>query len=140
MRPADHRLRNEFFIALLVVTNTLGNLFVAIGMDAMPQFQAGKLVSYSIRVLTDAWFVSGIALMMVWMVAQLSMFTWADLSYVLPMTASSYAFTAILGKFFLNEKISIERWTGIGLISFGVILVAETPVWTHNAPPQEEEP
>jgi len=140
MRPAGHRFRNEIFIALLVVTNTLGNLFVAIGMDAMPEFRPGQLVSYSIRVLTNAWFVSGIALMMVWMVAQLSMFTWADLSYVLPMTASSYAFTAILGKFFLNERISPERWAGIALISFGVILVAETPAWTHSAPPPEEEP
>jgi hypothetical protein len=40
------------------------------------------------------------------------MFTWADLSYVPPMTASAYAFTAILGKFFLGEQISAERWAG----------------------------
>ncbi len=66
------------------------------------------------------------------------MFTWADLSYVLPMTASAYAFTAILGKFFLGEQISAERWAGIALISFGVVLVAETPPWTHTSPPQEE--
>jgi len=139
MSPAGHKLRNQIFITLLVVTNTLGNLFVAIGMDAMPAFQPGKLLSYSVRVLTNAWFVSGIALMIVWMVAQLSMFTWADLSYVLPMTASSYALTAILGKFFLNENISAARWAGIALISFGVILVSETPAWTHAVPPPEEE-
>lgn len=140
MSPADYKLRNQVFIALLVVTNSLGNLFVAMGMDAMPEFQPGQLFSYTLKVLTNAWFVAGIALMLVWMVAQLSMFTWADLSYVLPMTASSYAFTAILSKFFLNEKISVERWMGIALISFGVILVAETPVWTHSTPPPEEEP
>jgi uncharacterized membrane protein len=140
MSPAGHRLRNRIFITLLVVTNTFGTLFLAMGMDAMPEFQSGKLLSYSIAVLTNGWFVGGMALMILWMVAQLSMFTWADLSYVLPMTASAYAFTAILGKFFLNERISAARWVGIGLISFGVLLVAETPPWTHEAPPPGEDP
>ncbi len=138
MSPAGHRLRNVVFIALLVVTNTLGNLFVAFGMDAMPQFHPGQLIRYSAAILTNFWFLGGMALLILWMIAQLSMFTWADLSYVLPMTASSYAFTAILGKFFLDERISAARWAGIALISVGVILVAETPSWTHAAPPPEE--
>lgn len=139
MSPASLKFRNTIFIALLVVSNTLGNIFIAKGIDAMPEFHPGRFAPYTVRILSDGWFVSGLALMIVWMVAQLSMFTWADLSYVMPMTASSYAFTAILGKFFLNENVSLARWVGIALISFGVILVAETPAWTHNAPPAEEE-
>src|SRR5579862_3771165 len=110
-----HKLRNLMFIALIVAT-------------------------YTRAILVNFWFVRGVALLIVWMIAQLSMFTWADLSYVLPVTASAYVFTAVLGKFFLGESISAERWAGIVLVSFGVVLVAETPPWTHPQPPGEEEP
>lgn len=109
MNPAGLKLRNQLFIALLVVINTLGNLFIALGLDAMPEFHAGQLLSYTIAILTNGSFVGGLALMIVWMIAQLSMFTWADLSYVMPMTASSYCFTALLGKFFLGENVSVAR-------------------------------
>lgn len=138
MRALSPKLRNEIFISLIVITNTLGNLFLALGLKSAPEFQPEAFMSYTIAFLTNGWLVAGMLLLIVWMIAQLSMFTWADLSYVLPMTASAYAFTAILGKFFLGERISTARWIGIVLISFGVILVAETPPWTHSAPPGEE--
>ena len=120
-------LRNRTFIALLVASNTLGNLFLGLGMKAMPDFVPAQVFSYIRVFLTNGWIVSGTVLLMLWMIAQLSMFTWADLSYVLPVTASAYVFTAVLGKFFLGESISAARWAGIVLVSFGVILVAETP-------------
>lgn len=139
MGAAGHKLRNLIFIALIVATNTLGNLFLAFSMSQMPDFRADNALAYTRAILTNVWFVGGVALLIVWMIAQLSMFTWADLSYVLPVTASAYAFTAILGKFYLAERISMARWVGIVLISFGVILVSETPPWTHVLPPGEEQ-
>ena len=134
-----HKLRNLIFIALIVATNTLGNLFLALSMNQMPGFRADNILAYARAILMNVWFVGGVALLIVWMIAQLSMFTWADLSYVLPVTASAYAFTAILGKFYLAERISAARWVGIVLISFGVLLVSETPPWTHALPPGEEQ-
>src|SRR5690348_17482565 len=96
-------------------------------MKDMPDFKPESLSGYASAFLTDPWILGGIALLVVWMVAQLSMFTWADLTYVLPVTAGGYVLTAILGKFFLGETVSIARWLGIALISFGVVLVSETP-------------
>lgn len=139
METAGLRFRNQIFIALIVVTNTLGNFFLALGLNAVPEFRTEIFVSYTRAILSNYWFVSGIVLLIVWMIAQLSMFTWADLSYVLPMTASAYALTAILGRLFLEERISPARWAGIALISLGVILVSETPPWTHSSPPGEEQ-
>jgi bacterial/archaeal transporter family protein len=134
------QLRNRIFIALLVVSNALGNLFLGIGMQSMPEFQPARALHYIATILINRWIIGGTALMILWMIAQLSMFTWADVTYVLPVTASAYVLTAVLGKFFLNESISSARWGGIALISFGVVLVAETPPWTHPEPPKEEEP
>ncbi len=139
MGTAGRKLRNLIFIALIVVTNTLGNLFLAFSMSGMPDFNGRNLLAYTREILTSPWFAGGVAMLALWMVAQLSMYTWADLSYILPVTASAYALTAILGKFFLGERISIARWSGIVLISFGVVLVSETPPWTHTFPPPEED-
>ncbi len=66
------------------------------------------------------------------MFAQLSMYTWADLSYILPVTASGYVITAILSKFFLAEHISPSRWIGVVVISLGVMCVAHTPADTKH--------
>lgn len=134
----NKKLKNQVFIVLVVVSNTIGNLLLGLGMRAMPDFHPGNVLAYTVSFLGNVWIISGIALMIIWMIAQLSMFSWADLSYVLPVTAGAYVLTAILSKFFLDERISIARWGGIVLVSFGVLLVAETPPWTHPQPPQEE--
>ena len=127
------QLKNWIFIALVVLSNSLGNLLLGFAMERMPDFAATPFVGYLLAVCTNVWLLLGVVLMIVYMVAQLSMFSWADLSYVLPMTASTYILSALLSKFFLHETVSTVRWVGIVLISFGVIFVAETPV-------REEEP
>ena len=98
----------------------------------MPDFQNMSVFSYTADLLTNWYVVVGTILLIVWMIAQLSMFTWADLTYVLPVTASSYILTALLSKYFLGEHISIARWIGVVIISFGVVLVSETPEDTKH--------
>lgn len=128
------KLTNRIFITLIVITSTLGNLFLGVGMERMPDLREVSVFSY-LGALSMNWYVlGGTALLIVWTIAQLWMFTWADMTYVLPVTASAYIFTAILSKFFLGERISIARWTGIVIISFGVLLVSETPPDTKHLP------
>jgi uncharacterized membrane protein len=128
-KPAEPKsqLKNRIFIAIVVLTNAAGNVLLAVGMKQMPDFDNVSVMGYTASLFTNLWVLSGIALLIVWMVAQLSMFSWADLTYVLPVTAAGYIVTAILGKFFLGETVSIMRWAGIVVISFGVVLVSETP-------------
>lgn len=124
--------KNGLFLALVIFSNTVGTLFLAIGMHQMPRFSPAAPFPYVLSFLSNVWIMTGIAMLALWMFSQLSMYTWADLSYVLPMTAGAYVLTAILSRFVLNEHISIARWAGVLLISFGVFFVAETP-------PREEE-
>jgi drug/metabolite transporter (DMT)-like permease len=132
MRFSRFTLKNALFVALIVISNTVGNVLLGIGMRSAPDFEKVALGSYLLRLSLNPWILAGIALLIVWMIAQLSMLSWADLSYVLPITASAYILTAILGKFFLQERISLERWIGIAVISFGVTLVSETPPKTSG--------
>lgn len=101
-------------------------------MQRMPDFQGMAVMSYTADLLTNWLVVGGTMLLIIWMIAQLSMFTWADLTYVLPLTASSYILTALLSKYFLGEHVSVTRWVGIAIISSGVFLVSETPEDTKH--------
>jgi drug/metabolite transporter (DMT)-like permease len=130
-------LKNRAFIALVVISNTFGTVLLGRGMTQMPEFAPASALTYIARFLMNPWIVCGIALLVLWMIAQLSMLTWADLSYVLPVTASYYILTAIVSRFFLEERISLTRWAGIAVISFGVMLVSHTPPRTHDAPKDE---
>ena len=129
---AVSKFTNRLFIAIIVITNTIGNILLGTGMERMPDFQRLSVMAYTADLLTNWYVVSGTILLIIWMVAQLSMFTWADLTYVLPVTASAYILTALLSKYFLGERISIARWIGIVIISFGVLLVSETPEDTKH--------
>lgn len=124
---AKSKRKNQIFIVLVVISNAFGNLLLGAGVKQMPDYQHVSTFTYALTLFTNLWIVAGILLLIVWMVAQLSMFTWADLTYVLPVTASGYILTAILSKFLLNETISYARWAGIALISLGVVFVTDTP-------------
>lgn len=126
-RYKESKRKNRIFIALVVISNAVGNLLLGAGVKEMPDLGATSPFGYALSLFTNLWVLAGIALLIVWMVAQLTMFTWADLSYVLPVTASGYILTAGLSKIFLGESISPARWAGVVLISLGVVFVADTP-------------
>jgi len=105
-------LKNHVFVSLAVIANTLGNLLLGVGMGAMDFKPWGSPLQY-VRIFANLWIDAGVVLLLVWFAAQLSLLSWADLSYVLPITAASYGLTAVLGKVFLHEFISLSRWCGI---------------------------
>jgi uncharacterized membrane protein len=122
--------------AVAVLANVLGNFALSRGMrefGAMVSISAGALFG----ALTNLWVAGGICLLAVWLISQLSLLSWADLSYVLPITSASYVLTALLGAVALHEYVSTAHWIGIGLISFGVMLVGKTAPQTTPVRPAE---
>jgi drug/metabolite transporter (DMT)-like permease len=136
IRPVS-RLKNWSTIALVVCSNSFGNMCLAIGTKQLPPFDAGAMSPYFAAAGSNVWMWAGIVLLSIWMYAQLAMFSWSDLSYVVPVTASGYVLTAILGEFVLDESVSAIRWFGILLISFGVVAVSATAPRTDRGRRQE---
>ena len=66
----------------------------------------------------------GVVLLILWMASRMALLSWADLSYVLPVTSVGYVLVALAGRLLLHEQITVRRWTGIGLIMAGVALVS----------------
>ena len=65
----------------------------------------------------------GIALHVVAFLSFVALLTWADVSFVVPATALSYAVGAAGAAAILGERVTTKRWAGIVLISSGVLLV-----------------
>jgi uncharacterized membrane protein len=115
------RLRVKTWICatIVVLANVFGNFFMKKGMPA----ELVGPIEY-ITVLFRPWVTLGVALLIVWMLARMALLSWADLSYVLPVTSVGYALVALVGRVFLHEQISFKRWAGIALIMGGVALVS----------------
>ncbi len=127
--------KTQILVLLVVVTNVLGNVSLSRGMH-----QVGRIVSASplayVRAFANPWTAAGIGILTIWMLSDLALLSRADLSFVLPVTASAYILVALVGHFFLHDHISWVRWVGILLISGGVILAEETPARTTKGPPE----
>jgi drug/metabolite transporter (DMT)-like permease len=76
-----------------------------------------------ITALFQPWVTLGVLLLILWMASRMALLSWADLSYVVPITAVGYVLVALVGRLLLHEQISAKRWTGIVLIMAGVALV-----------------
>jgi transporter family protein len=130
-----HDRKTQILVLAVIVTNVLGNVSLSRGMH-----QVGRIVSASpldyLRAFANPWTILGICVLVVWMLTDLALLSRADLSFVLPVTASAYVLVAIGGHFILHDHISWVRWTGIAFITLGVILAEETPDRTTKGPPE----
>lgn len=134
-RVADRHastLKTTLFLVGAVLSNSFGNLLLALGMDHMPDFFSTGFGHYLYLLLTNIYLIPGAALSAAYMVFQLSLFSWADLSFVVPVIASSYVVTTLLSRFILGESVQFERWLGVVLITIGVMFVMRTPANTKE--------
>ena len=127
------RVKTWTCATVVVLSNVLGNFFLKRGMPA----DLPTPLAY-IAALFQPWAALGVVLLITWMLSRMTLLSWADLSYVLPVTSIGYVLVALEGKLFLHEVISVKRWAGIVLIMAGVALVGGgTSVQT---PRRSEEP
>jgi drug/metabolite transporter (DMT)-like permease len=126
---SDQRLRwkTRLFLTLVIISQPLGNLALTVGMKRRV-LEHGLLDSpwdYLTAIFTP-YVALGIVLLIVWLLSRMALLSWADLSYVLPLTAVGYIITAMIGRFVLHEQISASRWSGTLLIVGGTALVGMT--------------
>ena len=120
----DVRLRwkTRIFLALVILSQPVGNLALTVGM----KHRALSTPLAYIEAIFTPYVALGIGLLIVWLLSRMALLSWADLSYVLPLTAVGYIVTAIIGRFILIEQISWMRWSGTLLIVAGTSLVGMT--------------
>jgi drug/metabolite transporter (DMT)-like permease len=120
-------MKTAIVIALAVIAQAVGNTLLSKGMKAiasMPAFADGFSPMMIVAALQDPLIWSGIILLLVFFACFLSALSWADLSFVLPATASGYILNVFFASQFLGEPVSQSRWLGSVLIVGGIALVS----------------
>ncbi len=128
-KTTSRRIRTLVVLGLAILANGAGNLSLSYGMKSVGPPEAWTLAGLWAVVgtaLSSAAVIAGGLLLLVFFALFLSLLSWADLSYVLPMISSCFVVSALLGHLVLGERISLVRWAGIALVSLGVLLVGRT--------------
>ncbi len=140
-------MKTLIVIAIAVLAQAVGNTVLSKGMKeiaAQPHFSDGFSILMLAQALQNPLIWAGILLLILFFACFLSALSWADLSFVLPATASGYIVNVFFANQYLGEPVSASRWLGSVLIVCGIGLVAWStrgplaePVASPNVPPPE---
>lgn len=114
-------------LLLMMGADTTGNLCLTRGMK-----QIGAITTWTPRALLGVLrraartpiLAAGIACFTVAFFAFLALLSWADLSFVLPVTAISYVMNTVGARLVLRERVTGARWAGTVGIALGVALIS----------------
>ncbi|HEX4748842.1 MAG TPA: hypothetical protein VH302_04805 [Bryobacteraceae bacterium] len=109
-------------LALVLVLRPFGNLSLAWGMRHFSFMLAANPFLY-VRALFNPFVAMGVGALVLGLLTRMALLSMADLSLVLPLTASGYILSTLLGKAVLREEVTACRWLGTVLIFAGAIVV-----------------
>jgi drug/metabolite transporter (DMT)-like permease len=113
-------------IITLVFTQVLGDIWLSRGMKIFGEvssFSPEKIENLFLYLLTSPWIWLGVATLVFSMLLYWMAVSRLDISYVLPMHASSYVLNALLAWAILSERVSLIRWLATIIIATGVFVV-----------------
>lgn len=114
-------------IAFAALSAAVGETLLSYAMKRTGQMNLNDpshWINLIFSVVRNPYIFTGVVFLAVYFFLYLIALSWADLSFVLPLTAVSYIFAALLAKFFLDEDVSWLRWTGTIIITIGIAFVA----------------
>jgi uncharacterized membrane protein len=132
------RFRIFALVLGVICLNALGNLSLAWGMKHSRESVGLNPLSF-LRVMLDPAVAAGILLLILWLLSRMTLLSWADLSFVLPLTSLGYVLAAVFGKVFLNETVTGAHWIGTGLIFLGTTIVGTTDSKTSDVRGSEQQ-
>jgi multidrug transporter EmrE-like cation transporter len=129
------------FIALFVAisSQTVGDVFLTKGMKSIGEVNTlnpVELIGIGVQVFTNPQVWLGIFFLSIFFGLYLVALSWADLSFVVPVTAFGYVLNAFMSWQLLGEHVSPVRWIGTLVICFGVAIVSRTEQRTTKAKPE----
>ena len=119
-------LTELLYIFFIVVPGTGGEICVSRAMKRVGEvtdFRPHAIARVLGRAMKVPWMWIGLSLMIMGFFALLGMLSIANVSFVFPATALSYAAGALGGKVFLGEHVTPQRWLGVLIVCTGVVLV-----------------
>jgi drug/metabolite transporter (DMT)-like permease len=119
-------MREAVLFFFIVVAGTAGELAVSRAMKGVGEvhdFRPKSVLRFVLQSFRLPWMWVGIALMSLAFFSLLAILSFRQVSFVVPISALSYAAGAFGAKLFLGERISRNRWIGIAIVCLGVTIV-----------------
>jgi len=114
------------FYFLILFPGTCGEMCISRAMKSVGEvtdFRPGAIAAVIFRAMKVPWFWIGLTMMATGFFSLLGMLSLANVSFVFPATALSYAVGTLGGKLFLGERVTPQRWIGVAFVCLGVTLV-----------------
>jgi drug/metabolite transporter (DMT)-like permease len=119
-------MRTVILFFLIIVSGTGGELCVSRAMRSLGEvhdFSPKSIAKFVLRGLQVPWMWLGVGMMTLAFFSLLAILSFRDVSFVVPVSALSYAAGAFGARAFLGERISRNRWLGIVVVCVGVTIV-----------------
>jgi drug/metabolite transporter (DMT)-like permease len=119
-------MKTILVVAFAALCAAVGEALIAVGMKQMGDasalgFRQALLMFLNPKVILGVGFTIVFFALFSWSLS------WADLSYVQPLTALSFVFGVLIARYALGESVSWWRWVGVVVIIAGVTLVSLDP-------------
>ena len=111
------------WVGVASLVGGIGHIILAKGMKVVGAAAAGSPLA---RTLSNPRVILGVALQATFFFIYMALLSREDVSKVLPLTTLNYIIVAVLAQLLLAEPVTALRWTGIGFIVLGVLLVGRT--------------
>jgi uncharacterized membrane protein len=119
-------MTRALLLVLAAIGFGLGGLYlVRAALVNVGGFTLGRASSLrSLAELPRDWrfWASGVLIAIVLLIS-LELYGSPELSKVVPLYSLSYVLIALIGQFFLNEEVTMQRWIGILTIITGVVVL-----------------
>jgi bacterial/archaeal transporter family protein len=115
------------FVAILA--QCFGDAFLTRGMKEVGEVDTlapRELLEIGVEVFSTPYIWLGVGLLATFFGLYLVALSWADLSFVLPVTAFGYVANAAVAWALLGERVPPLRWVGTLIICGGVAVVSRT--------------
>jgi drug/metabolite transporter (DMT)-like permease len=119
-------MRTVILFFLIIVSGTGGELCVSRAMRSLGEvhdFSPKSIIQFVLRGLQVPWMWLGVGMMTLAFFSLLAVLSFRDVSFVVPVSALSYAAGAFGARLFLGEKVTRNRWLGIAVVCIGVTIV-----------------
>lgn len=114
-------------LILVIVPGAIGDLLNSAGMKRHGEISAWgpfDLAAHGFHIARNVYVLAGIPAMAVSFFALMALLSATNMSFAVPLTASSYVIETAMAKYLLHEHIGWHRWTGAMLVAVGVAVLA----------------